>query len=489
MNNSWQEGLSEKMASVLAYLKDQGVEYADIRVNFIETESYATENLKVQSLNTGKNLGFGIRVFIGGSMGFAGSQEFDHMQETAITALEIAKATQLTQIHPVKLAPKPTVKDSYCTPIKTDPFTVPKADKIELLFSAERKMREAAPTLFRTSGTLSFRRELKIWADTDGSQITQELYESGGGIEATAIGKGEMQVRSYPNSARGNYATAGYEYILDLGMVEQAPRVGREAIQLLEAEECPSGYFDLVIDPTQLTLQIHESVGHPIELDRVQGHEAGYAGTSFLDSVEPGKFRYASDHVTIVADATCPLGLGTYGYDDDGIKAECVPIITKGIFENFISSRDTAGAIGIASNGTARADGWGRIPIVRMSNISLMPGDFTKEDLIAGVTDGLYLDVNRSWSIDDRRLNFQFATEIAYEIKDGKLTGKVFKNPIYTGITPVFWSSCDGVANQDSWRLYGTPNCGKGEPGQMAHVGHGSAPARFRKVKVGVADV
>lgn len=484
-----ESNLKQRMEEVLAFLKGKGVDYADIRVNSIEIESYATENMKIQSLSTSKNLGYGIRVYLDGALGFAGSQDFDQMQATAETALEIAKATKIAQREPVKLAEKPTVRDHYVTPIEVDPFTVAKADKLKLMFEAERLMREAAPGLFRTHANLSFRREKKTWADTDGSFITQELYESGGGIDAVAVGKGEMQTRSYPNSARGNYGTAGYEFIENMGLLENAPRVGREALELLTAEECPSGYFDLVIDPSQLTLQIHESIGHPIELDRVLGFEAGYAGTSFLDSVKPGEFRYGSEHVTIVADATCPLGLGSYGYDDDGVKAERVDVITEGIFHNFISSRDTASAIGRLSNGTARADGWGRIPIVRMSNISLMPGQFAKEELIAGVEDGLYLDINKSWSIDDRRLNFQFATEIAYEIKDGKLTGKIYKNPIYTGITPVFWGSCDGVANQESWRLYGTPNCGKGEPGQVAHVGHGSAPARFRKVKVGVADV
>ncbi len=257
---------------------------------------------------------------------------------------------------------------------------------------------------------------------------------------------------------------------------------------LIAAEECPSGLFDLIIDGSQLTLQIHESIGHPIELDRVFGHEAGYAGTSFLNPAMVG-FQYGSKHVNIVADATVPGGLGTFGYDDEGVKAEATPIITQGIFQGFISSRDTAAVLGQQSNGTARADGWRRIPIVRMTNINLLPGDLELDELIAGVEDGLLLSANKSWSIDDKRLNFQFACEMASEIKGGKLTGKIYRNPIYTGITPEFWNSCDGVANEKYWQMFGTPNCGKGEPSQVAHVGHGSAPARFRKVKVGVTDV
>jgi len=478
------------MEKVLNFVKAQeGVDYADVRVNYIITENYATENMKVQSLSSGKNLGYGIRVFVQGSMGFAGSQDFDNMEATAKIALGIARATRLTQKHPVKLAPKPVVTDHYATTIEIDPFTVSKEEKLGLLFEAERLMKEAAPELFRTQGNLMLRHELKTWGDTDGAFITQDLYEIGGSISAIAIGKGEMQIRSYPNSAGGNFATAGWEFIKAMDLPGNAARVGKEALALVTAEECPSGVFDIVIAPSQLVLQIHESVGHPIELDRMLGYEAGMAGTSFLDSVEPGKFRYGSEHITIVADATAPGGIGSFGYDDDGVAAQPIEVITKGIFHNFLSSRETASAIGKVSNGTNRADGWGRTPIVRMTNISLMPGTFTFDELIAGIDDGLYLDVNRSWSIDDRRINFQFATEIAYEIKQGKLTGKIYKNPIYTGITPVFWGSCDGVGNKDYWRMMGVVNCGKGEPGQTAHCGHGSAPARFRKVKVGVADV
>ncbi|MGE5653721.1 MAG: TldD/PmbA family protein [Bacillota bacterium] len=480
--------LKEKLLQVLEMLKGHQVDYADIRINDILGEQISTENGKVQNMSTFSTRGYGIRVYLDGSMGFAGSQDFDQMEQTALTAIEIAKASRIAQRKPTRLTPKDVAVDSYTTPIQKDPFAVSKADKLSLLFRAEAEMRQAVPHLFKTHGFLSCRREEKTFADTDGSYITQMLYECGGGIDAVAVNKKEMQIRSYPNSARGNYATAGYEFIEKMGLVENAARVAREAAALLDAEECPSGYYDLVIESSQLTLQIHESVGHPIELDRVLGYEAGYAGTSFLDSEEVG-FQYGSKHVNIVADATVPGGLGTFGYDDDGIKAQRVPVITQGRFQNFISSRDTAAVIGQQSNGTARADGWARIPIVRMTNINLLPGEYELDELIAGVENGLLLSVNKSWSIDDRRLNFQFACEVGYEIKNGKLTGKMYKNPIYTGITPKFWNSCDGVANEKYWMMYGTPNCGKGEPGQVAHVGHGSAPARFRNVKVGVADV
>ena len=480
--------MKEKIASVLALLREHSVDFADLRVHDIKEERYATENLRVQTMSASRTRGYGIRVFLDGSLGFAGSQDFDSMEKTALDALAVARASRLAQKNPVELAPREPVTDHYRTPIQTDPFTIPKKDKLDLLFAVENAMRQAEPGLFRTKGYMELRREDKVYADTDGSYITQEIFESGAGMEAFAAGGQDLQRRSFPASFKGNYGTGGYEFIEGLGLLENAPRIAGEAMALLAAEDCPSGFYDLVIDSAQMMLQIHESIGHPIELDRVFGYEAGYAGTSFLDPGMVG-FRYGSPLVNIVADATCPGGLGTFGYDDEGVKARSVPIITGGRFENFLSSRDTAVKLGRESNGTARADGWARIPIIRMTNINLLPGDLEFEELLAGIEYGFYLSTNKSWSIDDKRLNFQFATEIAYEIKDGKLTGKIFKNPIYTGITPEFWNSCDGIANEKHWKLFGTPNCGKGEPPQIARVGHGSSPARFRKVKVGVADV
>lgn len=479
--------MKEKLVEILEMLKKNQVDYADIRVNEIMVEKISTENRKVQEISKSFSRGYGIRVFHGGSMGFAASQEFDQLVETAHKALEIAKASSLVQKQKIRLAPKEVVVDHYETPIEIDPFTVSKKEKLDLLLRAEETMHHSA-NLFRTTGTLDFRREEKIFADTEGSYITQKLYETGGGIQAIAANEKDMQKRSFPNSFRGKHGTAGYEYILNLKLVENAEKIAQEAAALLEAEECPSGIFDVIIDGSQLALQIHESIGHPIELDRVFGYEAGLAGTSFLDPEMIG-FRYGSEYVNVVADATIPTGLGTFGYDDDGIKAQRTEIITRGIFQNFITSRDTAYLLNQKSNGTNRADGWSKTPIVRMTNINLLPGDQELDDLIAGIDDGLFIKTNKSWSIDDKRLNFQFACEIAYEVKAGRLTGKIFKNPLYTGITPQFWGSCDGVCSEKYWVLYGTPNCGKGQPMQLAHVGHGAAPARFRKIKVGVADV
>ena len=288
----------------------------------------------------------------------------------------------------------------------------------------------------------------------------------------------------------GSWQAAGYEFVRDLRLGDEAERIGSEAVQLLSAPQCPPGRRTIVLDPSQLYLQVHESCGHPTELDRVFGTEASYAGTSFLttDKLDDG-FRYGSDLVTIVADATAPGGLGTFGWDDEGVAAQNVPLVKDGLFVGYLSSRETAPRIGRQSSGAMRADGWNRIPLIRMTNINLLPRPgLTLADIIADTDDGLYLMTNRSWSIDDRRLNFQFATELAYEIKGGKL-GQMLRNPTYTGITYEFWGSCDAVADETTYRMFGTPNCGKGEPGQIGHVGHGVSGARFRDVQVGVGKL
>ncbi|MFP4456703.1 MAG: TldD/PmbA family protein [Clostridia bacterium] len=479
--------MQKQLESILSYLKDQGVDYADIRVHDTVSEEIATENQSVMKLSTDYSKGFGIRVFYQGALGFASSHDLKKMERAADKAIEIAKASALTTNTPVKLTEKEMTIDNYTSPYKIDPFDVSKEEKLDLLFAAEKTMQESAD-LIKTSGFLQFKKENKTFADTDGSYIRQTIIISGGGIQAFAASENDMQTRSYPNSARGNYLTAGYEYIKDLDFIKNAALIAKEAEELVNAPECPSGTYDLVIDGTQLFLQIHESVGHPTELDRILGYEAGYAGTSFLSPDMLDEFEYGSEHVNIVADATSPKGLGTFAYDDEGIKAQKTPIILEGIFKGVTSSRDTASEIGKNSSGAARASGWNRIPLVRMTNINLLPGKYSLEELIEDINDGLLLKTNKSWSIDDKRLNFQFATEIAYEIKNGELTGKIYKNPIYSGISYEFWRSCDGVANKDHWVMYGTPNCGKGEPTQVMHVGHGCAPARFRNVKVGVSN-
>jgi TldD protein len=305
--------------------------------------------------------------------------------------------------------------------------------------------------------------------------------------------KGEVQKRSYPNSFARDQRQEGWEVLLEMDLPGNAPRIGEEAVALLSADPCPSGVTTVILGATQLALQVHESCGHPIELDRVFGTEASYAGTSFLTPEKLDGFRYGSDIVNLTADATIPGGLGTFGWDDEGIPAQSVPIVRAGMFCGYLTSRETAQQLrdiagdGVpqSSGGAMRADGWNRIPLIRMTNVNLEPGEWEFDDLVADTDEGIYMELNKSWSIDDKRLNFQFGTEIAYEIKNGKM-GRMLKNATYTGITPQFWASCDAICNANHWRVWGTPNCGKGQPGQVAHTGHGTAPARFRNIRVGL---
>jgi TldD protein len=298
----------------------------------------------------------------------------------------------------------------------------------------------------------------------------------------------ESQVRSYPASHGGQVTQAGYERFLSLDLAGHAPRVSEEAVALLSAPRCPARRTTLILVGEQLALQVHESIGHAVELDRVLGREASYAGTSFVPAAGIGAFQLGSEQVNVTADATSPGGLGSFRWDDEGVEARAVPIVRAGTLDGFLSSRETATEIGLdRSGGCMRADGFARQPIVRMTNVNLEPGDAgTLEDLIADTDDGLYLETNRSWSIDDRRLQFQFACEVAREIRGGEL-GRLYRNGSYAGVTPRFWGSLDAVGSREVWRLWGLTNCGKGEPGQVMAVSHGAAPARFRDVQVGVA--
>jgi len=474
------------LENVIDSAKMKGVDYADIREVRRQSQEIEIKNGNVEALTQDEELGFGIRVLFHGAWGFACSSKGNPREMEAVLkkALTIARASGKARNGKIHFHPAPTVVNRYQTPVTLDPFDVPVETKLNLLLAAEEILRKNGKVKISEAFMGSYKTE-KSFASTEGSYIEQELIECGAGLSATAIEGGEIQVRSYPNSFRGNFATRGYEWIEALALGAHAERVSQEAEQLLSAKPCPSGTTTLILDSSQLALQIHESVGHPIELDRILGTEASYAGTSFLKPEMVGHFRYGSDKVNITADATFPGGLGTFGYDDEGIKAQRSPILSQGVLVGLLTSRETAYHLHQESNGTMRADGWNRIPLIRMTNINLEPGEWTLEQMIADTDEGLFLTTNRSWSIDDKRINFQFGTEIGWEIRNGKL-GAMVKNPTYTGMTPHFWNSCDAVGNKDHWQMWGTPNCGKGEPGQVAHVGHGTAPARFRNVQVGV---
>jgi TldD protein len=478
--------LRELTDIALNLAKLKGASYADVRIVNQKQESLEVKNGSPEQIKYSENRGFGVRVIVDGAWGFASSSRLEKEEIERVTqlAVRIARASATAKIADVVLSPLEPVEANYKTPLVQDPFEVSIAQKLDLLLKAEALLRKEQQVKV-ARGSMTAWKEEKTFASTEGSFIQQQILHCGAGIMATAIRDGDVQVRSYPNSFRGNFASSGYEFIESLQLTENAERVASEAVQLLSADRCPSDVTTVIIDGSQLALQVHESCGHPIELDRVFGTEASYAGTSFLTTDKLGNFKYGSPIVNIVADAITGGGLGTFGFDDEGVPAQRVQIVKDGIFCGYLTSRETAARLGITSGGAMRADGWNRIPLIRMINVSLEPGNWGLEDMIADTDEGLYLETNKSWSIDEKRLNFQFGTEIAWEIKGGK-RGRILKNPTYTSITPQFWGSCDAIANGNYWKMWGTPNCGKGEPMQVMHTGHGASPARFRNIQVGV---
>jgi TldD protein len=464
-----------------------GAAYADTRIVRKQEESISVKSGRLEGVASGESEGFGVRALVDGAWGFASSHrlDLDEADRVATLAVRIARASATALRDRTALDSRPPATGRFETPVQEDPFAIPLERKIGDLLAADRAAGAVKGITF-TESSYGAQRESKIFAATDGSYTEQVITHLGAAVEANAIEGDEHQRRSYPD-AGGGWGAGGYELIRGLDLLGHAEQRADEAVALLTAPQCPSGRMTVILDQSQLYNQVHESCGHPTELDRVFGTEASYAGTSFLttDKLDEG-FRYGSDLVTIVADATAPGGMGTFGWDDEGVAAQSVDLVRNGIFVGYQTSRETAPRIGRSSGGAMRADGWNRIPLIRMTNINLLPVDgMSLADIVADTDDGLYLTTNRSWSIDDRRLNFQFATEVAYEIKGGKL-GRLFRNPTYTGITYEFWRACDAVGNASSYVMLGTPNCGKGEPSQLAHVGHAVSGARFRNVQVGV---
>jgi TldD protein len=470
----------------------RGASYAEARIVGERSRALGVKNGKVSTAAEGETLGAGIRVIAGGAWGFAATRDFSRegVERCAAEAVSIAKASATVMTEPIRLAPEAAAVAEWSSPCDIDPFSTSIGQNLGLLLAIDHELRGVAGVTLAESN-LNFRRHEQWFYNSEGADIHQTRVTTGAGFAAYAFAGSEIQKRSYPNSFGGQWQNKGYELLQELKLLENARRVGEECVALLKSPQCPQGRRDLVLDSSQLGLQIHESIGHPIELDRVLGYEANFAGTSFLSVDKLNTLRYGSELVNVVADATEAHGpgLGTFAYDDEGVAAQCVPIITRGEFKGFLSSRDTAAVIGRGrSGGNLRAESWNRVPIVRMTNISILPGERMQgpKDLIAGVDDGIYMETNRSWSIDDKRYNFQFGCELGYEIKGGKL-GQMLKNPSYSGITTEFWNSMAAICSRDHWTLWGTPNCGKGQPQQTMGTGHGAAPALFTNVKIGTA--
>ncbi len=461
--------------------------YAEARHVSTDDEDVLVRGGHVEQVDSESSEGIGVRVRVGGGWGFAATRETTLAGAEAALARALAIAESQPAAPAGPLAPVPPALGEWACAYEIDPFDVALEDKLELLFAAEAALR-GDPRIVRSEASCSSRRARSAFASTEGAACTQVRVECGAAISAIAVDGDELQVRSHPGAHGGSAACAGWEHVLAFDLAANAPRVAAEAIELLTAPPCPSGRATVVLGGEQLALQVHESIGHALELDRMLLGEASYAGTSWVSPADLGTLRYGSEQLHVTADATLPGGLGSFGWDDEGVAAARTPLVEDGILRAALSDRQSAAAIGLQrSGGCARADGFARQPIVRMTNVSIEPGAAgTLEELIADTGEGLYLECNRSWSIDDRRLHFQFATEFAREIRGGEL-GRLLRNPSYAGVTPHFWRGLDAVCSAPEWRLWGVGNCGKGEPGQVMRVSHGTAPARFRDVQVGVA--
>ena len=463
----------------------RGADYADVRAIHFTREELRVKNGEVGGLDQSETTGIGVRVLVRGAWGFAATDDLTSagVERCAALAVEIGRASAGLPHEPVRLAPEPAHCAVWRSQCEIDPFAVPLEQKFDLLFRVDAEMRRVKGVK-NAESFLSFERKHQFFLSTEGSDIEQTITHSGGGYSSTAVSAGEVQRRSFPQ-AEGHYQTLGYEFVRSLPLIENAQRIAEESVALLTADQCPAGEFDVILEGSQLALQIHESVGHPTELDRVLGMEANYAGTSFLTLDKRNTLQFGSKIVNLVADATLEHGLGSFGFDDDGVEAQRWHIVKDGLFVGYLTSRELAHRVGeTRSRGCVRSDGWHHIPMIRMVNLSLMPGEGSFEDLLKDTDHGIYMETNRSWSIDQLRYNFQFKTELAWEIKKGKRT-RLLKNPTYQGITTQFWNSCDFVCGPAEWKPWGVMNCGKGQPGQVAQITHGAAPSRFRKVLVG----
>jgi TldD protein len=446
------------------------------------TESMQARNGDIEELSQDEDAGVGVRALVGSGWGFFAVPELSPQaaRRAGTRAAEIAAASATVAGRGAALVPGTPTVASWASACEIDPLGVPLSEKGDLLVTATAAMRDAGAD--QAEGMYQIWDTRKWFVSSEGHRVDQHTRECGGGIAAIVIGDGETQRRSYP-SYRGQYATRGWELVHELDLGAHAVRIAQEARELLTAPACPAATTTLILGSEQMALQIHESVGHAIELDRILGWEAAFAGTSWLDLAQLGSLRYGSELMNITIDPTIPGALGSFGFDDEGTAAARRDAVRDGIWVGVLAGRDSAAAAGLDYGGSVRADGWARLPMVRMTNVGLEPGPHTLDEMIAETPDGILMDLNRSWSIDDRRLNFQFGCEIGWEIKNGQL-GRMVRNPTYTGIGPLFWQSMDMLGRETV--AWGTPNCGKGQPGQVGHTGHPAAPARFRDVRVGV---
>jgi TldD protein len=470
--------------------RDPRVRYAEVRFTDERVEQLRVKRAKGESSDTvtsSRSRGVGIRVLGDKTWGFASTPRLDgaSLRAAAQRAASIAAAASTIAKARVPFPERPAQRGRYVTPGATDPFAIPANERLAVLDRAVSAV--LGDPIVSAEAHVDASRMDKRLLTTEGTDVAQSILMGACNLHAIAVdASGQPESRSYPTWGGCDAFQGGWERVVALDLAGNAPRIRAELTELLGAPLCPEGPRDVILESSQVALQIHESCGHPTELDRAFGTEITLAGGSFLDPRMLGAFRYGSDLVTITADAIAPGGAGTFGWDDEGTPAGKVALVDQGLFTDYLSSRETAGLLGRASTGTMRASGWDRVPLIRMTNVSLAPGQGSLEDLIADTRRGILIATDRSWSIDDQRLDFQFSCEIGWEIENGKRT-RMVKRPLYAGSTPRFWGSCDAICGPDDFTLWGISSCGKGDPIQLMYVGHGAAPARFRDVNVGRA--
>ena len=473
------------VAAAVEKSESLGSSYTDCRYIEIDDESLSFSDGSPESVNRSIDKGFGIRVIADGAWGFFGSSILSESEalRAARKAVEIAKASARLNDAPVELAPVSSYTGSYVSNFKTDPFTISLPEKIDYLENLDRLMAKNDQINSRSSH-LDFRKITSYFMSTIGTRIHQTIIQAGAGIELGIMkSRRERASRSYPQNG-GQYECKGYELLAEIDFENNIPKLTDEVIALLGAPDCPSTTTSLILEGSVVGLVIHELIGHPLELDRVFGSERNFSGTSFATTDKLGNLRYGSSLINVVSDPTHAYGLGSFGYDDEGAKSHRVNLIKDGTLMGYLSSRETAARIGRQSSGAMRADGWGNIPLVRMTNINLEAGDKSFDDLLSMVDNGIYMSTISSWSPSDDRSSFEFGSEIAREIKGGKL-GQILKNPTFSGRTVDFWNSVEAIGDESLWKVWGTPNCGKGQPGQNARTGQGASPILVSNVKVG----
>lgn len=464
--------------------KKLGCQYADARYLYIRDQYFISRDLALANCTDNIDKGFGVRVLYKGAWGFASSPNYnaDEVAKVVALAMRIAKASVLAlREGGVTWAEEPAFQGSFASPCEQDPFAVALEDKADILIAANEVMLKNKAVV-RTQGYFLFNNTQRWYVNTDGSELFSDNTISSAVISAIAVGNDDFQERCW----RAPATAQGFEVYEKATFLSHAERVAAEAEEKLFAKLSPEGEMDIVTDSENLSLTIHESVGHATELDRVMGYEVSLAGSSFVDRDKKGQFQYGSDKVTLIADNTLEYGLSTQGFDDDGVPGQRWEIIKDGIFQAYSTGREFAHYVGEErSRGSCRADHWSSIPIVRIPNLFLMPGKepLTPDELIADIDHGLYFEGMDSFSIDQQRLNFQFGGNAVWKIKNGKKVGMI-KAALYQSRTPTFWNGCDGICDERFWEPHGVTNCGKGDPMQVAKMTHGAAPSRFRNITI-----